>query len=123
MTIILPSGPFFSLLVKGPELGAQPSVYLAVAVELEGVTGRYYDIMTEKEPAPQALDDEVARRLWEVSTRLVGLEPEQGQASTPTPLPPPDCQNGAPQTSPAHTQTQGQSPEPSPAPAVSVVAQ
>ncbi|XP_038156859.1 retinol dehydrogenase 13-like [Cyprinodon tularosa] len=70
--------PFFSLLVKSPELGAQPSVFLAVAEEMEGVTGQYYDVMTEKEPAPQALDDEAARRLWEVSSRLVGLQ-ESGQ--------------------------------------------
>ena len=67
------SGVFFSLLVKSPELGAQPSVFLAVAEELEAVTGQYYDVMTQKEPAPRALDDEVARRLWEVSSRLVGL--------------------------------------------------
>uniref|UniRef100_A0A3B4T836 Retinol dehydrogenase 13 n=1 Tax=Seriola dumerili TaxID=41447 RepID=A0A3B4T836_SERDU len=70
--------PFFSLLVKNPELGAQPSIYLAVSEEMEGVTGRYYDVMTEKEPAPLALDEEVARKLWEVSSRLVGLE-EEGQ--------------------------------------------
>lgn len=68
-----PAGPFFSMLVKSPELGAQPVVYLAVSEDMEGVTGRYYDVMTEKEPAPQALDEEVARRLWEVSSRLVGL--------------------------------------------------
>ncbi|XP_020309725.1 retinol dehydrogenase 13 isoform X1 [Oncorhynchus kisutch] len=66
--------PFFTLLVKGPELGAQPSVYLAVAEELEGVTGCYYDVMIEKEPAPKALDQEVSRRLWEASARLMGLE-------------------------------------------------
>uniref|UniRef100_A0A4W5QIX6 Retinol dehydrogenase 13 n=1 Tax=Hucho hucho TaxID=62062 RepID=A0A4W5QIX6_9TELE len=66
--------PFFTLLVKGPELGAQPSVYLAVAEELEGVTGCYYDVMMEKEPAPKALDQEVSRRLWEASARLMGLE-------------------------------------------------
>ncbi|XP_004080572.1 retinol dehydrogenase 13 isoform X1 [Oryzias latipes] len=71
-------GPFFSLLVKSPALGAQPSVFLAVSEEMEGVTGRYYDVMTEKEPAAQALDDEVACRLWEVSSRLVGLQ-ENGQ--------------------------------------------
>nr|XP_020461742.1 retinol dehydrogenase 13 isoform X2 [Monopterus albus] len=71
-------GPFFSLLVKSPKLGAQPSIYLAVSEDLEGVTGRYYDVMTEKEPAPQALDEEAARRLWEVSSQLVGLE-EEGQ--------------------------------------------
>ncbi|XP_041829770.1 retinol dehydrogenase 13-like isoform X1 [Melanotaenia boesemani] len=68
--------PFFSLLVKSPQLGAQPSIYLAVSEEMEGVTGQYYDVMTEKEPAPQALDDETARRLWQVSSRLVGLEKE-----------------------------------------------
>lgn len=69
-----PTGPFFTMLVKSPELGAQPVIFLAVSEELEGVTGRYYDVMTEKEPAPQALDEEAARRLWEVSSRLVGLE-------------------------------------------------
>lgn len=68
-----PADPFFSMLVKSPELGAQPVVYLAVSEDMEGVTGRYYDVMTEKEPAPQALDEEVARRLWEVSSRLMGL--------------------------------------------------
>lgn len=70
------TGPVFSLMVKSPELGAQPSVYLAVSEELEGLTGRYYDVMIEKEPAPQALDEEAACRLWEVSSRLVGLEQE-----------------------------------------------
>lgn len=72
-------GPFFSLLVKGPELGAQPSVYLAVAEELEGVTGRYYDVLMEKEPAQQALDPHASQRLWEASSRLVGLEAELGR--------------------------------------------
>lgn len=78
-------GPFFSMLVKSPELGAQPSVYLAVSEEMEGMTGRYYDVMTEKEPAPQALDEEAARRLWEISSRLVGLE-EEGQYAKVDPL-------------------------------------
>lgn len=72
-----PADPFFSMLVKSPELGAQPAVYLAVSEDMEGVTGRYYDVMTEKEPAPQALDEEVARRLWEVSSRLVGLAQDE----------------------------------------------
>lgn len=44
---------------------------------MEGVTGKYYDVMTEKEPAPQALDEEVAHRLWEVSQRLVGLDQKE----------------------------------------------
>lgn len=71
------AGPFFSLLVKSPELGAQPVVYLAVSEDMEGVTGKYFDVMMEKEPAPQALDEEVAHRLWEVSQKLVGLDQEE----------------------------------------------
>ncbi|XP_038607616.1 retinol dehydrogenase 13 isoform X3 [Tachyglossus aculeatus] len=67
-------GPLFWLLVKSPRLAAQPSVYLAVAEELEGVSGKYFDSMREKEPAPQAQDEEVAKRLWVTSAQLVGLE-------------------------------------------------
>ncbi|KAF4087569.1 hypothetical protein AMELA_G00072230 [Ameiurus melas] len=66
--------PFFYLLIKSPELGAQSSVYLAVAEELTSVSGRYYDVMKEKEPAPQALDQEVAVKLWDISASSVGLE-------------------------------------------------
>ncbi|XP_062912436.1 retinol dehydrogenase 13-like isoform X2 [Mobula hypostoma] len=67
-------GPLFSLLVKSPKLGAQASVYLSVAEELEGISGKYFDVMRQKDPSPQALDAETARRLWESSARLVGLE-------------------------------------------------
>ncbi|XP_053196839.1 retinol dehydrogenase 13-like [Scomber japonicus] len=95
--------PFFSLLVKSPELGAQPIVYLAVAEEMEGVTGRYYDVLTEKEPAPQALDDEAARRLWDISSRLVGLE-EEAQSSKSNP--PAEDQSKAAQTQSAQTHRQ-----------------
>ncbi|KAI5105685.1 retinol dehydrogenase 13 [Silurus meridionalis] len=66
--------PVFYLLTKSPELGAQPGVYLSVAEELVGVSGRYYDVMTEKDPAPQALDQETAIKLWDISASLVGLE-------------------------------------------------
>ncbi|XP_054622890.1 retinol dehydrogenase 13-like isoform X1 [Dunckerocampus dactyliophorus] len=90
--------PFFSLLVKNPELGSQPSVYMAVAEEMEGVTGRYYDVLTEKEPAPQAMDEDAARRLWEISSRLVGLE-EEKLFNTPA-----QSQNSAEQT---HGQSTG----------------
>lgn len=48
------------------------------------MSGRYYDIMKEKEPAPQALDQEVAVKLWDISASLVGLETT---VSVPTPSP------------------------------------
>ncbi|XP_055991770.1 retinol dehydrogenase 13 isoform X3 [Sorex fumeus] len=67
-------GPIFWLLVKSPQLAAQPSTYLAVAEELEGVSGKYFDGFKEKSPAATAEDEEVAQRLWAESARLVGLE-------------------------------------------------
>ncbi|MBN3282445.1 RDH13 dehydrogenase, partial [Polyodon spathula] len=67
-------GPLFYLLVKSPNQGAQPSIFLAVAEEVDGVSGKYFDVLKEKEPAPQAQDAEAARQLWQISARLVGLE-------------------------------------------------
>ncbi|XP_012677185.2 retinol dehydrogenase 13 [Clupea harengus] len=69
--------PFFYLFVKSPTLGAQSSVYLAVAKELEGTSGRYYDAMTEKDPAPHALDENTSERLWDASIALLGLNSTQ----------------------------------------------
>ncbi|XP_042539187.1 retinol dehydrogenase 13 isoform X2 [Dipodomys spectabilis] len=80
-------GPFFWLLFKSPQLAAQPSTYLAVAEELEGVSGKYFDGFKEKVPAPEAEDEEVAWRLWAESARLVGLDvshwsPGRGQVQS-----------------------------------------
>lgn len=56
-----------------PEQGAQTSLYLATSPDVEGVSGRYFDKSAPREPAPAAQDADAARRLWEVSERLVGL--------------------------------------------------
>lgn len=76
-SIFLCAAPFFYLFVKSPTLGAQSSVYLAVAKELEGTSGRYYDAMTEKDPAPHALDENTSERLWDASIALLGLNSTQ----------------------------------------------
>lgn len=80
-------GPIFWLLVKSPQLAAQPSTYLVVAEELEGVSGKYFDGLKEKAPAPEAEDEEVAQRLWAESARLVGLEVSHGSSVRGEPLP------------------------------------
>ncbi|XP_038937443.1 retinol dehydrogenase 13 isoform X1 [Rattus norvegicus] len=73
-------GPFFWLLFKSPQLAAQPSTYLAVAEELESVSGKYFDGLREKAPSPEAEDEEVARRLWTESAHLVGLDMAHGSS-------------------------------------------
>jgi NAD(P)-dependent dehydrogenase (short-subunit alcohol dehydrogenase family) len=55
-----------------PEAGAQPVVRLAVDPELEGVNGRYFDILEAVDLADNAKDPGLAERTWEVSAELTG---------------------------------------------------
>ncbi|KAK3572368.1 hypothetical protein QTP86_032600, partial [Hemibagrus guttatus] len=64
---------FSFLLLKTPWQGAQTSIYCAVTEGLEDRSGCYFSDCAEKEPGPEAKDDELARRLWDESARLVGL--------------------------------------------------
>jgi retinol dehydrogenase-14 len=55
------------------EEGARIIVTLAADPTLEGVTGQYFEGGKAVDPAPLARDEALAKRLWDVSTRLVGL--------------------------------------------------
>jgi NAD(P)-dependent dehydrogenase (short-subunit alcohol dehydrogenase family) len=61
------------LFAISPERGAETSVYLTSAPEVEGKSGGYYDQCAPKVPSPEAQDDAAARRLWEESARIAGL--------------------------------------------------
>jgi hypothetical protein len=74
------SGPVLDLLqralglfMKSPERGAETSLHVATAPDLEGVSGRYFADRREKQPQPHAADPALARRLWDVSEELTGL--------------------------------------------------
>ena len=56
--------------------GAQTNIHVAVSEELDGVTGLYFADCKEKRPGETALDDEAAKKLWQVSAELVGLDSE-----------------------------------------------
>lgn len=68
---------------KTPEQGASTSVWLAIAPELEGVGGKYFENLQEAAPYDpavrfvgvrwdHALDPEQADRLWKLSEETVG---------------------------------------------------
>lgn len=59
--------------LKSPEEAAEGPVHLAVAPELEGVSGRYFRGTREVCPSRRARDPEAARRLWRRTEELVGL--------------------------------------------------
>ncbi|XP_027004963.1 retinol dehydrogenase 13 [Tachysurus fulvidraco] len=64
---------FSFLLMKTPWQGAQTSIYCAVTEGLGDKSGCYFSDCAEKEPGPEAKDDELAQKLWDESARLVGL--------------------------------------------------
>jgi NAD(P)-dependent dehydrogenase (short-subunit alcohol dehydrogenase family) len=65
---------FFSLLINSsPAKGARTPVFLAASPDVEGVSGKYFANMREKETAPAALDTRLADKLWEISSRLCGV--------------------------------------------------
>jgi len=59
--------------LKSPEISAEALYYLGVSKEMENVSGKFYNLTTEEEPAPPALDKEVAYELWEISKEMGGL--------------------------------------------------
>ena len=57
-----------------PDQGAEPIVYLAASPEVAGVTGRYFvGPRARRRSSPASYDEELQRRLWEESARLVSL--------------------------------------------------
>ena len=63
------------LILKTPRQGAQTTIYCAVAEELEGVSGRYFGNCSEQVlKTAVSVDDQVAERLWKVSSEMVNLE-------------------------------------------------
>lgn len=64
----LRSGP-----LVGPAKGAETVVYLACSSEVEKVSGGYFCRKRAVGSSRASLDPDAARRLWEVSTALTGL--------------------------------------------------
>lgn len=58
-----------------PEQGAETLVYLASSPEVAGITRQYFYKNQVILPSAEAQDDETARRLWEESAQLAGVEP------------------------------------------------
>ena len=59
-----------------PEEGAQTLIYLASSPEVASVSGAYFHKCCQATPTPQAQNDADARRLWDVSVQLSGLDME-----------------------------------------------
>jgi NAD(P)-dependent dehydrogenase (short-subunit alcohol dehydrogenase family) len=61
------------LFAISPEKGAETIVYLASSDEAASVSGEYFFQCRPAQPAPEARDDDSARRLWDESARIAAL--------------------------------------------------
>jgi NAD(P)-dependent dehydrogenase (short-subunit alcohol dehydrogenase family) len=57
-----------------PEAGAQTSVYLATSPAVTEVSGRYFEKSTPAQSSALSQDPAAAKRLWQLSTQLSGLD-------------------------------------------------
>ena len=48
-------------------------------MDLEAVSGKFFNLTTAEEPAPPALDKEVACEVWERSLDLAGLRAQKSK--------------------------------------------
>ncbi|XP_077092772.1 retinol dehydrogenase 14a [Siphateles boraxobius] len=69
--------PLFNLasraFFKSPEEGAQTSIYLACSDDVDGLHGKCFANCLEEQLLAKATDEEVAKKLWDISEVMVGI--------------------------------------------------
>jgi retinol dehydrogenase 13 len=60
-------------LSKSPEISADALYYLGVSKTMTGISGKFYNLTTEEELTPPAVDRGAAQELWEHSMQVGGL--------------------------------------------------
>jgi NAD(P)-dependent dehydrogenase (short-subunit alcohol dehydrogenase family) len=65
---------FLDKMLRPTEIGTESIYYLGVSKEVEGLSGKFFNLTTEEEPAPPAMDKEAAQEIWDKSLEMAGLE-------------------------------------------------
>ena len=65
---------FLDKMLRPTEIASESIYYLGVSKEMEGVSGKFFNLTTEEEPAPPAVDRDAAQEIWEKSLEMTGLE-------------------------------------------------
>ena len=60
--------------LKKPEISGDAIYYLASSPEMEGVSGKFYNLTNEEIPAPHALNRELGKQIFQRSKELVQLD-------------------------------------------------
>lgn len=67
---------------KTPEQGAETTIFCCLNENLAGDSGLYYSDCAEKTPSKNAQNVEDAKKLWDVSLKMVGLDENYNPFST-----------------------------------------
>jgi retinol dehydrogenase-13 len=65
---------FVDRTARDQEISANALYYLGVSSDLDKMSGKFFNLTTEEEPAPPALDKDAAEKLWELSQELGGVK-------------------------------------------------
>ncbi len=65
---------FYDKMLRPTEIASESIYYLGVSSEMEGVSGKFFNLTTEEEPAPPALDKEAAHEIWAKSVEMTEVQ-------------------------------------------------
>ena len=60
--------------LRSPEISAEALYYLGASKEMEGVSGKFFNLTREEVPAPPALDRGAASEIWKLSLEYADLQ-------------------------------------------------
>ena len=61
-------------LMRSAAKGAETVVWLSSSPQVEGVTGKYFRDKGEIKSSPRSYDEQAAKKLWQMSAQMTGLE-------------------------------------------------
>lgn len=64
----------YDRMLRPTEISSESIYYLGVSKEMEGVSGKFFNLTTMEEPAPPALDKQAAFELWEKTLEITGMQ-------------------------------------------------
>jgi len=64
---------FTKIFFKSPKKGAETPIYLASSPEVEGISGKFFMNKKEAEFTEASGNEEIARKLWDISAKLTNL--------------------------------------------------
>lgn len=68
---------FMQPALKSPEISGEALYYLASSPEMEGISGKFFNLTNEEIPAPHARNREIGVRVFQKSIQLTNIEKEK----------------------------------------------